>query len=259
MPIKNPLKTILFRIVNSYRGSSVRPFKSILRKFYLKYIQGRMRENKTILAEIDGIKYELNLSTLSRLETYYGGGYEPAVIKIMKKYVKPGMTVFDVGANIGLHTFRLKKLVGKEGIVVAVEPDKSIFEILKRNEKLNNCSIIAENIAFSDKNTDTEMTMDRYIDGLRVDRVDFMKIDTEGYEYKIIKGGRETLKKFKPVMVMEFSVALERWGDNVGKLVDLLGSLGYRFFRDKSLEEHPNKQSILNEVAKKKFINVLCK
>lgn len=217
-----------------------------------------MRENKRVIAKIDGIKYELDLNQYSELETYYGGGYEPTVIKIIKKYVKPGMTAMDVGARIGLHTFRMKKLVGKEGKVFAIEPDEKTFPRLMGNAKLNDCSIVAENKAFSDRNMGKEITMDNYMDRLSLDNLDFVKIDTDGCEYKIIKGGLNTLKKYKPIMVVEFNRKSLKEGSSE-PMIDLLYSLGYSFFQDRNLKAYSGKKSIINEVSLRGNVNILCK
>ncbi|MFH1462605.1 MAG: FkbM family methyltransferase [bacterium] len=256
--MKDPIKIILLRIVNFYRGSSVKPFGSILRKFYQKHLQKKMPENRWVLAKIDGIRYKLDLNQYSELETYYGGGYEPTVIKIIKKYVKPGMTVMDVGARIGLHTLRLKKLAGEKGKVFAIDPDKETFFRLLENAKLNNYSIIAENKALSDKNSGEEITLDSFIGANRVGQLDFIKIDTDGWEYKVIQGGAETLRKFKPVMVVEFNRELVG-GGSLQLMIGLLGSLGYSFFQGSNLKEYPDKKSIINEVSLKGNVNILCK
>lgn len=256
--MKNPIKVILLRVVNFYRGSSVKPFGNILRKFYLKYLQKKMRENRKVIARIDGIKYKLNLNQPSELETYYGGGYEPSVIKIIKKYVKKGMTVIDIGARIGLHTFRMKKLVGQEGEVFAIEPDEETFPILIENAKLNDYSIVAENKAFSDRNRGKEITLDTYIDTMQINNLGFIKLDTDGWEYRIIQGGLETLKKFKPVMVVEFNRKSFEDG-SLELMIDLLNSLGYSFFQERNLKEYPSKRSIINEVSVEGNINILCK
>lgn len=246
------------RTVNFYRGSPIRPGGDFLRKLYLKYIQKKIREDRRILAELDGIKYNLDLSQGSEFEAYYGGGYEPTVIKIINEYVKLGDTVMDIGARIGLHTLRMKKLVGEKGRVIAIEPDENIFPTLLENARLNNYSIVAENKAFSDKNMGKEMTLDAYFDKEGINRLDFIKLDTDGWEYKILRGGLATIKKFKPVMVIEFNRELLE-NDRLEEMIDLLDSLGYSFFQGRNLKEYLEKSLIIAEVAIKGNINILCK
>lgn len=256
--MKNPIKTLTLKLANFYGGLPIKPFSGPLRRLYLKHLQGKMKEDKKVISEIDGIKYELNLNQYSELETYYGGGYEPEVVKIIKQYVRPGMSVMDIGARVGLHTMRLKKLAGREGKVFAIEPDEKTFSILLKNAGLNNFSIIAENKAFADKDKDHEITLDSYVREKRIGRLDFIKLDTDGFEYQIVKGGIDTLKRFKPVMVVEFNKKSLENG-SLEQMLGLLKSLGYSFFDSKSLKEYPDNESIFKKIAIGGGINVLCK
>ncbi|MFH1714291.1 MAG: FkbM family methyltransferase [Candidatus Nealsonbacteria bacterium] len=256
--MKNPVKVLILRIVNLYRGSSIKPFGGFLRRLYLRYFQEKMKEDKMVASKIDGIKYELNLNQYSELETHYGGGYEPEVIKIFNKYVKPGMTIIDIGARIGLHTMRLKKLVGKEGQVIAFEPDNITFLRLVENARLNNFDIVAENKALSDKSSGKEVALDDFFKENKIKKLDFIKLDTDGYEYQIIKGGLNTLRKFNPVMVIEFNKNAFENG-SLEPMIDLLRSVDYSFFRRTSLEEYPDKESIFSEFDIKNGVNILCK
>src|SRR4051794_18040117 len=52
-----------------------------------------------------------------------GGSYEPAVSAVLERYVRPGMAVVDIGANVGYLTMLLASLVGSSGIVIAIEPN----------------------------------------------------------------------------------------------------------------------------------------
>ena len=65
-------------------------------------------------------------------------GYEPHLIKIFKKLIKPNEEIIDLGANIGIHTLFISKLVGDKGRVVSIEPQKEIFYQLCTNLLLNN-------------------------------------------------------------------------------------------------------------------------
>lgn len=245
--VKNPIKVLLARAVNFYRESSVKPLAGILRRWYLKYVQPKMRERKLVLAKIDGIKYELDLNQPSELETYYGGGYEPKVIKMINDHIKPGMTAVDVGARIGLHTMRLKKLAGQNGKVFAFDPDKETFLRLIKNAKLNNFQIMAENIALSDQNKEGEITLDEFAQLNQIGSLDFIKIDTDGWEYRILQGGAETIKKYKPIMVVEFNKSLLENGE-LKLMTDLLRSWGYSF-----------SPYCEKEILAKGNVNVLCK
>lgn len=251
--MKSFIKTIVVTLAGNYQKLPVKPFRNILLGWYLKYFQPKLLENKFVIAEKRGIKYRVNLNHFIGVETYYGGGYEPPVSRIIDKYVKPGMTVFDVGANIGIHTCRMAKMAGRNGKVVAFDPDAGILEELKYNLQLNDLkNVVVENTALTDINS-----LNKYA----TDKIDFIKIDTDGYECKIIRGGRETIRKFKPVMVIEFcKFTLEEHGDRMEDLIDLLDSLGYSLFSARSLKEYPGKKSLLDIFASlpRTTMNVLC-
>ena len=71
-------------------------------------------------------------------------------IKELKKIIKPGMTVLDIGANIGFYSKLFSKLVGAEGRVYSFEPEEENFEYLKKNTKECN-NVVINKMAVSDK------------------------------------------------------------------------------------------------------------
>lgn len=104
-----------------------------------------------MVANRSDITYELDLNELMDSIIYYTGCYEPQTKAVINKYCKPGMIVFDIGANSGGHTFQFAKLLNKSGKVVTFEPMSWAFSKLKRNTELNTLdNIILEKLALSD-------------------------------------------------------------------------------------------------------------
>ncbi len=68
---------------------------------------------------------------------YYLGEHEPDLQQVLPRYLKPGMTVFDIGANIGFFAIAAANLVGPTGRVVAFEPNPAVVARLKENVELN--------------------------------------------------------------------------------------------------------------------------
>ena len=164
------------------------------------------------------------------------GIHEPLTTAIISSEVKDGMTCLDIGSNIGYFAFLENKLAGKKGSVIAIEPSPLIFEILKNNVKLqinsnieifsfacgnengevNFCTSNSSNlsrienleISHNDKMINVskiEMkTIDSFLKNKEFDRLDFVRFDTEGFEFKIYQGMRETIKKYKPMLCFEF-------------------------------------------------------
>lgn len=164
------------------------------------------------------------------------GSYEPELSRAFVRFVKPGGTCIDVGANVGAATLYLAKLVGPGGRVVAVEPGPPYCERLRRNIDLNpqlrdrialvNGGVGAEpgtlrwqadpnapyNAVLLDQkpwaSDGTEVsvpveTLDHLVARLGLARVDFIKMDVESMELEVFRGARETLRVLRPAVVFE--------------------------------------------------------
>ncbi len=282
---------MLADLATIYRRLPIKPLRGMLHKLYRRYQS--LNKDRTVIAQRDGIKYELDLNERLDSQIYYYGCFEPDTVAIINKYVKEGMTAFDIGANSGCHTLRLAKLVGKEGKVIAFEPIAWAWQKLERNLSLNGfTNVILERVALSNEGRDNQVvhfcaswplnaaspdnlrptdggrwmedvvdliTMDSYVQNHGINRIDFIKLDVDGYEYKVIQGGINSIKKFRPVMIIEFGkYTLKEAGDSLEDLIDLLASLGYFFFSEENQEQY-DKQSLMNAVPIDRTVNVLCK
>ena len=164
---------------------------------------------------------------------------------IISKFCKPGMIVFDVGANIGEWTLTMANGVGAQGRVYSFEPTPFLFDALNKTVVANQFNqVIVSPYALSDKSktmdfyiqydenelldarlsrldspadfkewiTDGKkakkiqvetITLDEFAVKEKLERLDFIKIDTEGYESAIVEGGLTVLKKFRPNLILE--------------------------------------------------------
>lgn len=150
----------------------------------------------------------------------------------VKRYVKTNDIVIDIGANIGYFTHIFSRLVGKKGMVYAVEPIKDFHNLLiDKNVKVFDVALGKRNgRAYIEKWRDSNGAYRIAEKGQRVNmrkgselfsnlnRIDFIKIDVEGYETNIIEDMIDILKEHKPKLLIET-------GDQ--KVLDLLGSIGY--------------------------------
>lgn len=211
-----------------------------------------------------GARWRLNLREGIDIALYLGL-YELRSAAAMARQVRPGAIVLDIGANIGAHTLPLARLVGPSGRVVAFEPTDYAFTKLIENVGLNpdlathiDCRqlmLVAEPVQangagatagaiysswpLDDRGAlhtvhggrlmSTEnagmMRLDDCIRDLDLPRVDFVKIDVDGNEIAVLTGARETLSRFQPVVIMEFTPYLH--GEEFGRLLALLRELGY--------------------------------
>ena len=171
--------------------------------------------------------------------------------------VRPGMTVLDVGGNLGLYTLLLSRLVGPRGRVVTFEPDPELFALLQRNITLNGCANVeAHNLALGRKHDHLKLrklilnsgdntlgaggsglfrreieievvALDEFQPALRPDLV---KIDVQGWELEVLRGMERTLAANpQSALYLEFwPEGFRRAGYTAEGLADFLNAKGYR-------------------------------
>lgn len=134
-------------------------------------------------------------------------------------HVKTRRTALDVGANVGLWS---RDLVNHFERVIAFEPVEIFRECLQRNVSGKNFFISP--MALGDQDTQATMkiipgntghthidpssigvgdTQVIKLDNLQLDQVDYIKIDCEGYEYRVLQGAEQTVKTCRPIVVIE--------------------------------------------------------
>jgi FkbM family methyltransferase len=204
--------------------------------------------------ERDGVKYSLDLSELIDWHIYFGIK-EPSK-HVFFELIKPGNIVMDVGANIGDMTLNFAKQVGETGNVYSFEPFLPSFNKLKKNIEMNQFrGIHPFNIGLGDTsgtffleerdNHNSGMnriatnikkkghaikvtTLDQFIKDKNIAQIDFIKIDVEGFEKKILNGSKELLTTFKPVLFIELDDNyLRDQGDSAKELIELLEGYNY--------------------------------
>ena len=180
--------------------------------------------------------------------------------EFLKEHVRPGMTVADIGANIGLYTYLLSRCVADSGFVYSFEPDPELFAALARNCDVNSVRNVAlHNLALGAR-SDTLMLRRspvnsgdnrlsegrasgalgdvpvsvRALDELLAGRsLDFVKMDVQGWEFEVLKGMRDTLARPGHVRIyFEFWPAgIRQTGCEPRELFAFLGQLGFRVHR----------------------------
>jgi len=213
---------------------------------------------KSVVKEIDGVKFDLDLREVIDASLFYSGEFEADAEKTITAVLKPGMTAVDIGANFGYHTFRMAKAVGSEGKVVAIEPTAWAFDKLQRNAALNdftNIQYVKAGLGDQDlgptevsfqasyrlDGTDLTMkeivsidTLDTLAKTNNIGHIDFVKLDVDGFEGKVIRGARQTLAQDHPLLFFEISPSLMRAnGDDADELIATLLDLGYELQTDR--------------------------
>ena len=185
------------------------------------------------------------------------GDYEPGTTRVFLGLLRPGMTVVDVGANIGYYTLLAAGAVGQAGMVFAFEPSSSNFALLQRNVAMNGCqNVILVNKALGARSGVAELhlgasqqhslfrdsvrhsgservevtSLDDFMGGLGWPVVDVIKIDVEGAEPAVIDGMRMALERCHTrhliVEFCPFNLRIARTEPDA--LLKTLESLGFR-------------------------------
>jgi len=178
------------------------------------------------------------------------GSYEPELREIMRAVLPIGGTAIDVGANAGWHALLMARLVGSHGRVLAVEPNPSVREHLQRNVAINRLGqvevvgaalaeaqgtvnfiapdaehpasgsghVVADGAAPPDAVRVEAITLDGLATEQKLDRIDLVKIDAEGFEWPILQGAQTTIARFRPYLIFEFDQAYAVRGRDSGRL-----------------------------------------
>jgi FkbM family methyltransferase len=168
---------------------------------------------------------------------FFFGTYEPGVRRIFRKVLPLGGVALDIGANVGWHTLLMASLVGPSGRVLAVEANPFLRQRLYDHLCLNrfrqvdvmpyavadtegmiefyapalndpdsgNGHVVEPGPAVRDGTIRVEARrLDAIISASGIGRLDLIKIDVEGFEWRVFRGGEETIAKFRPHIIFEY-------------------------------------------------------
>jgi FkbM family methyltransferase len=172
--------------------------------------------------------------------------------EVMTRLLAPGATCIDIGANIGTTTIPAARAVGVGGRVVAVEAHPTVASYLRRNIALNGlrnvkvhaCAIDARPgiVQFADLKADdtNRIVADgagidvpaRTLDDIAVghESIDLLKIDVEGAEMRVLRGGNDALRRTAAIYVEIADVFLKRLGSSAEELVEFLRGAGFHLY-----------------------------
>ena len=188
--------------------------------------------------------------------------------EFLSRHVSPGMTVLDIGSNIGLYSILLADLVGAAGRVFAFEPDPVLFQAALSNTLSNGKQdiVLLRNVALGSKPGDAMLYRPQFNSGdnrlsaspthkeavrVRVEtldsilpneKIDFIKMDVQGWEAEVLRGMEQILKRNSQAQIYfeYWPEGLRRAGEDVLAPVGILHAYGFRLF-------HPGKSDPLSE------------
>jgi FkbM family methyltransferase len=211
--------------------------------------------------QIGDVVFECSLADYHGTAPMYFGSYAVLVVEAMKRFLRPGDTFLDVGANVGYLSAIGADLVGRRGQVHSFEPVPVHFEKLCRLVDLNpGYSITANPFAAGEESSACTIyvthqagqstlvhsykaksqiiseieipvvRLDAYIEKHKLDRITLIKIDAEGFELPILKGlqGYFGATGERPAIICEIAPrAYPLMGHSVDELAALATAYGY--------------------------------
>jgi FkbM family methyltransferase len=203
-----------------------------------RYDRNKPKKKQELVIEnfAGNIRMKVDRARSMGASLYWTGFHEFRELFFLHWFLKPEMTFVDVGANQGEYSLFAAKRLSK-GTVMAFEPLASIREVFEENIRLNGFNNIQVfDCGLSDKNGSLDFheiegpdeglgtlylgdkksksviriplrSLDEIVQELSIPKIDFIKLDIEGGELNALKGSVETIRKYKPVIMIEINDA----------------------------------------------------
>lgn len=235
-------------------------FRACIHYGYVGLKKPWLKPNQQNILMVNGSKLEIipgdPLGTSAELLMFKT--HEPISTKLVSKLLKEGMTCLDIGANIGYYVQLESNLIGSTGKIIAIEPSPENFEYLQKNIKSQKRdNITAYNFAAGDTEGHLNFLIyenasnsgmivpdgeepkwpgdiikvpvkiiDNFLDELNIEKIDFLRMDVEGYEFHIFEGMKQTLQNSKPIIQIEVHRSI-MGNETTKKWFLMLKNLGY--------------------------------
>ncbi len=245
----------------SYNSFFVKAAKFLHLRFVLRKIYYFLfcPKNNILEVNLSGVLskfYVKSPDELRIIESVTGDEGEKKVLTSLISLLQSGDIVYDVGANIGIYSVILSKVVGANGKIIAFEPEKESIIKSEENIKLNNLSnviiidkalgeVAQESKLYISGTTGNFSLVNIYDKEAKAEVVEIVKgddfvvqkglpipkaikVDVEGYEYSVINGLKNTLSNSRcKIICCEVHVGLFPEGITEEKIIELIKSLGF--------------------------------
>ena len=195
--------------------------------YFLLDVCERLSLSPPLIYTGEGLKFHYKKEVVLH-DLYRFGVFEEKQTAVLKEYTPPGGVFVDIGANVGYFAVLASRWVSDSGQVFAFEPAPATFKDLLSNLALNDCKNVR---VFSDACSDqsgsaimiigkdsgwsrlsaggggdievTTIKLDEFIEQNNLERMDVLKIDTEGADYKVLLGARRSIECYRPTVLLE--------------------------------------------------------
>ncbi len=215
------------------------------------------------MRKINGINFNIELELDWCMRHMYTGSYQYEITNLLKKFLRKGDTFIDVGANVGYFSAVALGLVGKTGEVHSFEPVPKYYKRLKTVHENNlDFNINVNEVACGEEEGITKIsvangnnigwntmvpnfmhkdsieeeieisviTLDSYLTQKNIKNVRLVKMDTEGYEFPVMKGFQQYLRGLNELPILVIEVVPEAYDKlklTLADFADLMVNLGY--------------------------------
>jgi FkbM family methyltransferase len=215
-----------------------------------------------------GVRQEIGrdhvMRTLFRFRNQFHN-YEPVLFEHVMSHIRAGDVIVEVGAYVGVFTIPMARRTGATGKVIAFEPDPTNVALLRKHAQLNapipgldirqravseragwvrftragfaSSHIVSDGNGTASRTQEVEaVTLDEALRGVQVD---ILKIDVEGFELNVLRGGKELLTRPQAPRRLYIEMHPQFWsrsGASSAGIVGLMDECGYRLF---SLDSKP--------------------
>jgi FkbM family methyltransferase len=212
--------------------------------------------NERAVFRYQGARFRLYDTTLTHLMFFHPTRWHGALdLALLRKLLRAGDTIVDIGANVGSHAIPLAKSLGATTQVHAFEPHPRVFAQLQANARLNRLPNLhlynlalgdhAGEVAFTDVRSDdynrvlpngagaltVPMTPLDDFTPLAQASITLVKIDVEGYELFVLRGAEATLTRTCFLYLEANATHAHEYGVSVQALADYLRTRGWTLYR----------------------------
>ncbi len=247
-------------------------------KYFMRLLKMTGNQSKAFIKTLhNGLKMKLHPQEHIQRQIFWYGYYEKDQVLCFESFLKPGMTVADIGANAGYYSLIASPKI-LSGRVYSFEPSPLSYKELKENITLNKISnIIPINMGISSLTTESSFyisnadntgmsgltragnfsgsvetiqltTLDEFVRKEEIDKIDIIKMDIEGAEVQALMGMQNTIAMHRPIIFAEVcQELLTRFNNTVNEIYVLMKAKDYKAYQlmpengimevDKSIED----------------------
>jgi len=225
--------------------------------------------------------------------TYRSGTIDQSLVDFFKQYIKQGSFAIDIGAHEGDTTVPMALAAGKNGLILALEPNPHVFSVLEKNSRLNpdKYNIIPLNVAATasdgefefgsgdasygnggligfSSNSKSNIKYTQKVTGInlvdylnnnfetKLTQLSFIKTDVEGYDKEIIKSLLPILKKYRPIVICEVFKLLSK--EERSELYNLFHDVDYVINRLPNFEGSQPEVIKVDDMLNWKHFDIIC-